>query len=413
MKVPDAETQIEVPEPYKQLLEDLRLLTFDGDNPNRMTKRKREGLWQSLCKLGWVYPILVDEKGLTADGQQRIETCLAHEEYYAPVLRLGIDDMDRRLLRQITFYVRGDHDELRDALDRRRIVEGGGRGDLIRILQINEKDLQKALDATPEETYQLPPLEDVETDIELGDLFSLGPHRLLCGDSTESSSLVTIMGNEKIDCVFTDPPYGVYIADWADHLRNIPDKKSNTRPDDLIYNDEIEDYEKFTFEWMSQLPKHLEEYNSIYVWINGKNLRGMLNASFKLKYKIDNIIIWNKNDAVLSRLDYKPKHEIGLYGWYGKHKFYGKAERNVWDIPKPKQSKLHPTMKPVELCARAIANSSQPDDIILDVFAGSGSTLIACEQLGRRGFMLEIDPRYCQIIIDRYHAYTGVEAEKL
>ena len=100
-KHPDTETQVEVPEPYKPLLEDLRLLTFDGDNPNRMTKRKREGLWQSLLKLGWVYPILVDEKGLTADGQQRIETCLAHEEYYAPVLRLGIDDKDRRLLRQI------------------------------------------------------------------------------------------------------------------------------------------------------------------------------------------------------------------------------------------------------------------------------------------------------------------------
>jgi len=145
-KYPDVETKVEVPEAFKPLLEDLRKLTKDQQNPNRMTKRAREGLWRSMQKYGWIYPILVDQKGMLGDGEQRLETCLAHKEYYGPVLRLDVDDVDRRLLRQITNKLRGTHDPDKDLLEYQRLIEGGRRKELISILKIREKELREALE---------------------------------------------------------------------------------------------------------------------------------------------------------------------------------------------------------------------------------------------------------------------------
>jgi len=410
MKHPDAKTEIRVPEEYRPLLEDLRLLTKDGENPNRMTKRAREGLWKSMVKYGWIYPILVDKKGMLGDGEQRLETCLTNKEHYGPVLRLDVDDIDRRLLRQITNKLRGVHDPDLDQAEYRRLIEGGRRKELISILQINEKAIKDALEGKiKEETYRIPPLEEVITDIELGDIYQVGPHRILCGDSTKEDSFTKILDGRRAHMVMTDPPYNVDYASKNEFL-NKYDK--GNRIQTAIINDAILDYTAFLHDWLEAMKNQLTDYNTIYITIAGKTIKELLIALDLNNYYLSQVLVWNKNNTVIGRMDYMGKHELIVYCWKGKHKFYGKNERTVWDIPKPHQSKLHPTMKPVELCSRAIGNSSLPDEIVLDPFAGSGSTLIACEQLDRQGYMIEIDPRYCQIIIDRFKAYTGQEAIK-
>ncbi len=405
-------TTISVPEEYKPLLEDLRKLTSDQQNPNRMSKRAREGLWKSMQKYGWIYPILVDKKGMLGDGEQRLETCLAHKEFYGPVLRLDVDDVDRRLLRQVTNKLRGVHDMELDHAEYRRLIEGGRRKELISILQLSEKTIKDALlNQIKEDTYRIPAIDEVETDIELGDLYQVGPHRIMCGDSTLPETYVKLLGNEKVNMVFTDPPYGIaygvesgFLKIVAPGRHLIPIEGDQSDPEDL---------EVLLSGFLSQIKPYLTDYNSIYITFAEKTLDQLIYAFKKEGYFHSQTLIWNKNSIVFGRSDYNYKHEPILYGWLGKHKFYGRNERTVWDIPKPSQSKLHPTMKPVELCARAIGNSSLPDDIVLDCFAGSGSTLIACEQLDRKGYMIELDPRYCQIIIDRFEAYTGEAAEKV
>jgi len=410
MKHPDAKTEIRVPDEYRPLLEDLRELTKDGENPNRMTKRAREGLWKSMQKYGWIYPILVDKKGMLGDGEQRLETCLTNKEHYGPVLRLDVDDVDRRLLRQITNKLRGVHDPDLDQAEYRRLIEGGRRKELISILQLNEKAIKDALEGKiKEDTYRIPPLEEVVTDIEFGELYQVGPHRILCGDSTKEDSFTMILDAGLAHMVMTDPPYNVDYSDKTAFMKNVIRKGYTRAP---IAGDKISDLYAFLYAWLEAMKYHLAEHNSVYITFAEKNLRELLNALDAAGYYHSQTLIWNKNAPVLGRSDYNYKHEPIVLCWWGKHKFYGKNERTVWDIPKPQQSKLHPTMKPVELCSRAIGNSSLPGEIVLDPFAGSGSTLIACEQLDRQGYMIELDPRYCQIIIDRFKAYTGQEAIK-
>lgn len=411
IKHPDAKTEIRVPEEYKPLLEDLRELTKDGENPNHMNKRAREGLWRSMKKYGWIYPILVDKKGMLGDGEQRLETCLTNKEHYGPVLRLDINDVDRRLLRQITNKLRGIHDPDKDLLEYRRLIEGGRRKELISILQLNEKAIKDALEGKlKEETYRIPPIDDVVTEIELGDIHKVGHHRILCGDSLKEESFIKILDGKRAHMVMTDPPYNVDYASKNEFL-NKWDK--GNRVQIPIINDAITDYFAFLCDWLQAMKNQLTDYNSIYITTAGKTIKELLIALESNKYYLSQVLVWNKNSTVIGRMDYMGKHELIVYCWKGKHKFYGKNERSVWDIPKPHQSKLHPTMKPVELCARAIGNSSLPGEIVLDPFAGSGSTLIACEQLDRQGYMIELDPRYCQIILNRYEAYTGEAAEKI
>ena len=411
MKHPDAETTLKVPEEYRPLLEDLRELIKDGENPNHMSKRAREGLWKSMQKYGWIYPILVDQKGMLGDGEQRLETCLAHNEHHGPVLRLDIDDVDRRLLRQITNKLRGIHDPDKDLLEYRRLIEGGRRKELISILQLNEKAIKDALEGKiKEETYRIPPLEEVVTDIELGDLYQAGPHRILCGDSTQEESFIKLLDGKRAHMVLTDPPYNVDYSGKQEMLNLWDGGSRNTSP---IAGDKVGEIYPLLRSVFEYIKPYLEDYNAVYINFAGKEMDSLIRALRDAGYHRHQDIVWDKGTHVLSRLDYLPQHEIIVYGWLGKHRFYGSRERSIWKIPKPTQSKLHPTMKPVELCARAIGNSSLPGEIVLDPFAGSGSTLIACEQLDRQGYMIEIDPRYCQIILDRFEAYTGEKAAKI
>jgi len=385
-------------------------LATDGENPNRMNKKKKDALLLSLQTDGWLKPIVVDMDNLLVDGEQKWDLANEDGQKLVPIRRIDVDDGQRRILRQVLNRLEGEDDEEILSLNYKKIDAVGLRQTLIRRLVVGERALREALEGPKldEPEYRIPALESVETDIELGDMFQLGDHMLICGDATKKEYMERLIGDTKVDCVFTDPPYGVYIADWDNALRNRKGTETGS-----IYDDNVGEYEVFTISWLSLIPEYLSDYNSIYIWINGANIRGVLNASVKLKIRLDHPIIWVKNAAVLSRLDYLQQHEICLYGWKNKHKFYGKAQKNVWRFNKPSKSRLHPTMKPIDLCAKGITNSTMPGMVVLDVFGGSGSTMIACEQTGRRCFMMELDPRYCQIIIDRWEAYSGGKAKAL
>ena len=240
-----------------------------------------------------------------------------------------------------------------------------------------------------------------------GGVYQLGDHRLMCGDSTSAQDVARLMGEDKADMVFTDPPYGVSYTEKNEFLNRRGAGHRLTTPieNDAMPPEEMRDFWVSAFE---NLHKFTKERMSYYITApQGGDLLLLLlqsirEAGFMLKHQL----VWNKNNHVLGRCDYDYKHEPIVYGWKigGTHNFFGggKFKTSVWDIPKPTQSKLHPTMKPVELVANATLDATARGDFVLDLFGGSGTTLIACEQTGRKCRMMELDPHYCDVIRKRW-----------
>lgn len=250
-----------------------------------------------------------------------------------------------------------------------------------------------------------------------GDIYKLGNHRLMCGDSTSAEDVAKLMDGEKADMVFTDPPYNVNYTDKNSFL-NLLDKGSHIQEE--IENDHLEDDETAKNDlWLPAFKNMFDncaDDSSIYVTMPQGGAHMMMMMSVKeAGWQVKHELIWVKNNHVLGRVDYFYKHEPILFGWKNKHKFYGMGEFNksVWEIEKPQKSDLHPTMKPIRLIANAIKNSSKEQDCIIDLFGGSGSTLIACEQLNRKCYMMELEPKYIDVIIARWENLTGRKAEKI
>jgi DNA modification methylase len=233
----------------------------------------------------------------------------------------------------------------------------------------------------------------------LGDIWMIGRHKLMCGDATSEDVLKRLMGGDKADMYLTDPPYNVaYEGKTEDKL--------------TIQNDSMEDsaFYQFLVDSFVAADSVMNEGAAFYVWhadSEGYNFRGACRA---VEWELRECLIWNKNTMVLGRQDYQWKHEPCLYGWKGgaAHNWYGdRKQTTVIDMNKPNRNAEHPTMKPVQLFAYLMENSSKPGDIILDSFCGSGTTLIACEQMGRVARVLELDPKYCDVIIKRYINLVG------
>jgi site-specific DNA-methyltransferase (adenine-specific) len=281
----------------------------------------------------------------------------------------------------------------------------------------DDKELGKILDAgkeASEDDYE-PPVE-IETSIQRGDIFRLGRHRLLCGDSTSAEDVGRLMDGGKADLLLTDPPYGVSYASKNEFLNALDE---GNRVQTEIENDHKKPEEMSAF-WVATFTtvrEHMRPGASYYVTgpQGGDLLLLFLLALKEGGFPLRHMLIWAKNNHVLGRSDYHYKHEPILYGWVeGAHTFYGgHSETSLWLIDKPHKSDLHPTMKPVALFAKAIENSTKSGETVLDPFLGSGTTLIACEQLGRTCYGMEISPQYCQVIIDRWEKLTGQKAEKI
>lgn len=252
-----------------------------------------------------------------------------------------------------------------------------------------------------------------ESFVKEGDIWILGEHRLMCGDSTKIDNVEKLMGGEQADLIFTDPPYGVSYADKNAFLNSIAFGK---RIQKRIENDHMtpDQMNEFWFTVLSNLHMVTSDKSSYYICSPQGGDLMMMMSIIRAGWQLKHMLIWVKNNHVLGRCDYNYKHEPILYGWKedGTHEFFGngRCKTSVWDFNKPLKNDLHPTMKPVELCEEAIQNSSKAGQIIIDLFGGSGSTLIACEKTNRKCFMMEIDKHYCGVIIERWQNFTGKKA---
>ena len=291
--------------------------------------------------------------------------------------------------------------------------------DLIRDPEEDDFDIDQAVE------------ESQGTDIQKGDLFKLGKHRLLCGDATDPLDYLRLMDGKTASMVFTDPPYNI---DYQGGMQSEGKQKKRRK----IANDHMTGGEFLSF--LRLVMKNLVEFTqgAFYICMSSSELHSLHQAFTEEGGHWQTYIVWAKNHFTLSRSDYQHQMEpilhglseeeakkVGdeenqdvdalpiLYGWT-KHEWYGgRKQGNVWFFDKPTVSREHPTMKPIALCAKAIKNSSQQEEIILDAFGGSGSTLIAAEQMKRRCCMMELDPVYVSVIIKRWEKFTHKKAKKL
>ena len=286
----------------------------------------------------------------------------------------------------------------------------------------------------------------------IGDIYQLGNHRLMCGDSTDPDMVAALMDGEKADLLVTDPPYGVAYEDKVDLLNrwNDPEHKNRKKGKQQIQNDNTEKQAEETVRKAITIADgHLKPGAVFYIWHQGGVYEIFKRACEDAGWSIKQILIWVKNTFVPGMQDYQWKHEPCIYGWTaGAGHFFIDSRRQatvIEDPPpdfqnmkademramlekifdeeqtpttviheaKPLKSDLHPTMKPVKLIARLIRNSSRQGEKVLDLFGGSGTTLIACEQMDRRCFMMEFDPHYADVIVDRWEKMTGLKALKV
>ena len=242
-----------------------------------------------------------------------------------------------------------------------------------------------------EDDYEIPDI--VQTNIVLGDLFEIGEHRLLCGDSTQTDTFKSLFGEHLADLVVTDPPYNVAY-------------EGKTKNKLTIDNDSMGDgdFYQFLYDFYTALGSYTKAGGSWYVWhadSEGANFRkAMADAGIMVKQ----CLIWIKNSMVMGRQDYQWKHEPCLYGWKegAAHGWFSdRKQTTVLNFDRPQRNAEHPTMKPIPLFAYLIGNSSKQWDIVADGFGGSGTTMVACHQMNRKAYLVEFDPKYCQVIIDR------------
>lgn len=363
----------------------------------------------SIREFGWTNPILVDgERGLIA-GHGRLKAARVLGLTQVPVIELShLSAAQKRA------YVLADN----------RLAENAGWDKELLALELSElqtsefdlgllgfsdDELDDLLNSGDKEGLTdddaVPEVQEVAI-TQTGDVWLLGQHRLLCGDSTKADDLKRLMREELADMAFTDPPYNVNYANTAkDKLRG------KNRP---ILNDNLgDDFGTFLTDACTNLLSVTK--GAVYIAMSSSEL-DTLQAAFRAAGgKWSTFIIWAKNTFTLGRADYQRQYEPILYGWRdGADHFWcgARDQGDVWQIKKPAKNDLHPTMKPVELVERAILNSSKSRDIVLDLFGGSGTTLIAAEKSGRQARLIELDPKYCDVIVRRWQEWTGLKATR-
>jgi DNA modification methylase len=245
-------------------------------------------------------------------------------------------------------------------------------------------------------------------------IYKLGEHILAHGDSTDPEFVSRVMKGVTVRAVVCDPPYGVaYVEnkDWVGLRGSSMEDAVKGRK--KIAGDQLqteEEYSAWTETWIEPIKKHLADYNSYYIFNGDAMICALRDALKKQTGYHSQTLIWVKNSTVLGRKDYAPQHELIEYGWFGHHKFERAHGKTVLFCPKPVKAKLHPTMKPVELLRKLIANSTKTGEWVYDPFLGSGSTLIACEHLGRRCLGIELDEGYVMTAVARWEKLTGFTA---
>lgn len=364
-------------------------------NP-RINDNAVPAVMKSIEEFGFKVPIVIDKNGTIVTGHTRLKA--AKKLGMKTVPCIVADDLTPEQIKafrladnKVAEAAEWDMELLNEELD--GIVD----------IDMSDFNFSDITDSPSSEDVVEDDGENIELPSEpktrLGDIWVIGRHKLMCGDATSEDVLKRLMGGDKADMYLTDPPYNVAY-------------KGKTEDKLTIQNDSMEDsaFYQFLVDSFVAADSVMNEGAAFYVWhadLEGYNFRGACRA---VEWELRECLIWNKNTMVLGRQDYQWKHEPCLYGWKGgaAHNWYSdRKQTTVIDMNKPNRNAEHPTMKPVQLFAYLMENSSKPGDIVLDSFCGSGTTLIACEQMSRAARVLELDPKYCDVIVERYINLVG------
>lgn len=386
----------------------IEYIAVDDLKPYERNTRKHgeedvEGIIKSIEKCGFNDPIGIwSDKNIIVEGHGRLMAAKQLGMETVPCIRLDhLDDKGRR-----------EYAILHNATAELSIWDKDFLAIELPELDLDDFNFDFGIDTDAEEETEIVEDEAPEVDEEnepitkLGDIWQLGRHRLMCGDSTEKATVELLMNGNKADLYLTDPPYNVNYTDGQENERKILNDHFDT---------DEECGEKL---WLPTFINAKEVSNdccSVYCFMpqGGTHMMMMMMMMSKAGWQVKHELIWLKQSIVLNRADYNYQHEPFLYGWNKTHKFYGKGKfknTSVWQIDRPTKSKEHPTMKPVGLFAEILNNATKKDDIVLDTFCGSGTSFIACEQLERTCYGLELDPKYCDVIIKRWETLTGEKA---
>ena len=337
-----------------------------------------------------IRPIVVNDEMIVLGGNMRLKACIEAGLKEVAIIKandLTPEQQNEFIIKDNVGFGEWDWNELANTWDAEQLVEWGLDIPSFEVtnLEAEEDDFE-----TPE--------GGIETDIVLGDLFEIGEHRLLCGDSTDSDQVAKLMNGEKADMVFTDPPYGVS----ASGGRSQTVERDNIKK---IENDNLRGNElkQFISDALSIMP--IKESGSFYVCYDQKTQVEFISAIKENNWNFKRTLIWNKNVFGLSgKKGYRPKYELIAFGCIGEdYKWFGdNAQADVIDVARPREREgNHPTPKPIELIEIALKNSSEVGNLITDSFLGSGSTMVASHQLKRKCYGMELDPKYCQVIVNR------------
>lgn len=377
---------VDRPTPYKK-------------NARKLSDRAVEVVASSIRQFGWRQPIVVDDEGVIIVGHTRLLAAKALGMTEVPVhVARGLSPaqvqqyrlMDNRSADESSWDTEVLEQEMADlqALEADLGLTGFSEAELEEILR---PPLQQDEDAAPD-----PPPAAVS---KLGDLWLLDAHRVLCADATDSSATLRLLGGKLADLAFTDPPYNVNYEGYTEqHLKLQGDHLSR------------DDFAAFLAATFACYARAVKPAGSLYVCHPSSSQREFQDALEAAGFEVRTQIIWAKNTFAWGFGRYKFQHEPIFYchhagksdRWFG-----DKTQSTLWQVNKPGASRLHPTMKPVELIERALENSSVARNTVLDLFGGSGSTLIACEKTGRRARLMELDPRYVDVILMRWQSQTG------
>ena len=387
----------------------------DPANPRRIDDAELEALTRSIREFGLIDPIIARREDKTViGGHQRLLAARRLGYKTVPVVLVELSQEQARLLNIALNKISGSFDqellarllsELNLVPDVDLTLSGFGEDEL--------KKLLKSLDAR--DKRERPENFDLEEAIKAaqsapvaqrGDIYLLGDHKLMCADSTEREAVQRLMGQSKAAMTFTDPPYNV---DYGNHSGATQEGKRRT-----VANDNLgTEFEPF----LEKACRNLLEFTdgAVYICMSSSELHTLQRAFVSAGGHWSTFIIWAKNTFTVGRSDYQRQYEPILYGWRegAQHHWCGDRDQgDVWRVEKPTSNPLHPTMKPLALIERAINNSSQPGDKVLDLFLGSGSTLIASERTGRICYGMELEPLYVDIAVMRFEAFTGLKATR-
>ena len=372
------------------------------NNPRKLKDSAIEKVAKSIKEFGFRQPIVVDTNRIIVVGHTR----------YRASKKLGLKEVPITIAENLT----------QEQINAYRIADNRTNEEAewdLELLKTEIKELELAdfnLDLTGfdedqlnnmlfEEKQGLTDEDEVpetpeEPITKLGDIWKLGNHRLMCGDSTKEDDVKKLCIN-PVDLLLTDPPYNI-------------DYEGGSKKRDKIANDKIDNFREFLTKCFSNASNVMKAGASYYIWYadtESYNVRGsVMDAGWTIRQNL----IWNKDNSTFGRSDYHWKHEPCLYGWIdgASHNWMGdRKQTTVIEFKRPSKSELHPTMKPVGLMEYQIENNTRGKDIVLDLFGGSGSTLIACEKLDRICNTIEFDPKYCDVIIKRWENFTGKKAE--